>query len=321
MPESLKRSRESSPDLAMNGPSSSQQVVDETKFALFPPLPPITGDIILETFTHRTLRFEGAVNADQFSDNQRLAELGDQLLKLVATNSVYHRRSPAVKAVDMSLERDILLQQSRINEWVSMYKLRDRLRYLPSEVDITTPTEGRDLFCAYAGAVFVQSGMDVVSRWLSQLLDPENIPPFSDESSSSVSSTFTDHLHITKRHRNNNNTGTPVQSSTSSSPQAPDIPPPPLPTGNPATSLIQPPTVQQNNNAFLPKFNLICSQRKINVEYLAENMGLPHAPNWVMKCMVNGIQKGQGAGSSKQIAKEAAAKEAYTAMGWANLGI
>lgn len=31
---------------------------------------------------------------------------------------------------------------------------------------------------------------------------------------------------------------------------------------------------------------------------------------------VNGIQKGVGSGSSKQVAKEEAARQAYYAMGW-----
>jgi hypothetical protein len=36
---------------------------------------------------------------------------------------------------------------------------------------------------------------------------------------------------------------------------------------------------------------------------------------------VNGIQKGQGDGASKQLAKEEAARQAYYAMGWAPVRI
>lgn len=70
--------------------------------------------------------------------------------------------------------------------------------------------------------------------------------------------------------------------------------------------------------AFLPIFNQIATQRRIPVEYPAEFSGPPHAGRWTVKCVVNGIVKGQGTGASKQLAKEQAAKLAYNAMGWAN---
>lgn len=36
----------------------------------------------------------------------------------------------------------------------------------------------------------------------------------------------------------------------------------------------------------------------------------------MMNCVVNGICKGTGRGSSKQLAKEEAARQAYASMGW-----
>lgn len=101
-----KRSREPSsvkiPVSAATRNSSPTHMSEEALTSL-PPLPQITGDIILETFTHRSLRFEGAYNADQFSDNERLAELGDKVLQLVATNTVYHRRNPYAKASEIAV--------------------------------------------------------------------------------------------------------------------------------------------------------------------------------------------------------------------------
>ena len=42
---------------------------------------------------------------------------------------------------------------------------------------------------------------------------------------------------------------------------------------------------------------------------------------WITIIVVNGVLKGEGQGSSKQIAKEAAARQAYYAMGWAIYGV
>lgn len=40
----------------------------------------------------------------------------------------------------------------------------------------------------------------------------------------------------------------------------------------------------------------------------------------IMLIVVSGIEKGRGQGASKQIAKEAAAKQAYINMGWGGYG-
>ena len=36
---------------------------------------------------------------------------------------------------------------------------------------------------------------------------------------------------------------------------------------------------------YLASFNQKCAQQHLNVEYIAENQGLPHAPNWVVNCV------------------------------------
>jgi hypothetical protein len=73
----------------------------------------------------------------------------------------------------------------------------------------------------------------------------------------------------------------------------------------------------QPSTTFLPLFNQTATQRRLIVEYPSEFSGPAHAGRWTVKCLVNGIVKGQGQGSSKQLAKEEAAKQAYYAMGWA----
>lgn len=37
--------------------------------------------------------------------------------------------------------------------------------------------------------------------------------------------------------------------------------------------------------AFLPAFNQRCAQQHLRVEYTAENLGLAHAPLWVVRCV------------------------------------
>ncbi|KAF9447800.1 hypothetical protein P691DRAFT_706120 [Macrolepiota fuliginosa MF-IS2] len=70
------------------------------------------------------------------------------------------------------------------------------------------------------------------------------------------------------------------------------------------------------NAPFLPMFNQTASQRGVKVDYQAEFSGPSHAGQWTVQCIVNGIRKGEGKGSSKQIAKEEAARQAYYSMGW-----
>ena len=87
--------------------SSSRQVSEDTLVNL-PPIPPIYGDVILETFTHKSLRFGGSYDNSQLNDNERLSELGRSVLNLVAINSVYHRQNPTFKASDFAVRIRLL---------------------------------------------------------------------------------------------------------------------------------------------------------------------------------------------------------------------
>ena len=124
---------------------------------------------------------------------------------------------------------------------------------------------------------------------------------------------------------------------------------PPQPAGTPLKSQPPPPTTKppplppapnQPQISYLPLFNQTASQRRLGVEYTTQFFGPPHAGKWHVKCLggflpstvvsastvltdnsidptiVNGVEKGQGSGPSKQLAKEEAAKQAFYAMGW-----
>jgi hypothetical protein len=99
--------------------------------------------------------------------------------------------------------------------------------------------------------------------------------------------------------------------------QQPYHPQPFSPYGSSAQAQSNSPAPTQSTATFLPMFNQMATQRRLMVEYPAEFSGPAHAGRWTVKCLVNGIVKGQGQGSSKQLAKEEAAKLAYYAMGWA----
>lgn len=59
-----------------------------------PPLPRIEGDVdlMLDVYTHSSLRFGGAPMNDDYGDTERLAELGAKVLELTVTNQLFLHR-------------------------------------------------------------------------------------------------------------------------------------------------------------------------------------------------------------------------------------
>jgi len=142
---------------------------------------------------------------------------------------------------------------------------------------------------------------DTLARFQSQFADT---PTFSQPSPRANQPS--PYMSGTTNSFSNNNGSAPTSAGAplKTQPPPPTTKPPPLPpTPNPQVS-------------FLPLFNQTASQRRLGVEYTAEFFGPPHAGKWHVKCLVNTVEKGQGTGSSKQLAKEEAAKTAYYAMGW-----
>jgi len=315
------RSFNSNP-LSSNSPSHSTPTLSTPRkrtrsFTMdtIPSLPKITGDIILEVFTHRTLRFPGAPPAsEEYGDNERLAELGAKALDTAVTYALFCKR-PMLTAAELKTEAAEVISDSNVDHWLTVYRLRDKVRCTPDVVSgLKSPQEGRLLFTSYVGAVFAQCGMVAVQGWISQLIEPPpeksndpdllfkrvkneptplGIPPQQPPLSSPAYA-----LH--QAHYN------PSIPSYSQMPPQPSQPPPPLPN-----------TPQNQPISFLPMFNQTANQRRLGVEYQAQFFGPPHAGRWTVKCMVNGLEKGQGTGSSKQLAKEEAARQAFYAMGWA----
>ena len=67
-----------------------------------PDIPRLSGDIILEVFTHRSIRFAGAPLNEEYGDNDRLALLGEKAFNLAITDAMFRKR-PMLKADELDV--------------------------------------------------------------------------------------------------------------------------------------------------------------------------------------------------------------------------
>ncbi|KAF5352755.1 hypothetical protein D9756_006062 [Leucocoprinus leucothites] len=403
-----------------------------------PRLPKIGADLVLEVYTHESLRPPNTTKPEDFLDNRRLAKLGEKVLDTAVTLALL-KKQPFLSGED--IEGGMILVQDQmqrivnndvIQGWVKSYSMASRIicraEYKSKR---EAPEECRRVFCAYVGAVFRQSGQDVVGKWIELLVQyheqqgtstpttatsssgagaagtGSDVPPAkkikneptnssltsfaalsptpssvstSTSTSNTTSSSATTQAysptapylngsqqpypstyparqmppHMSNRpsmYQNTNNGGGTSSSSGGGSLSAPSSqmgnlnalfqsltklsqsPHLRAVTANqaqqaqkshastgygPVTSTHRPnPLAPATPNApFLPMFNQSAAQRGVKVDYSAEFEGPAHAGQWSVECLVNGIPKGKGKGSSKQIAKEEAARQAYYSMGW-----
>ncbi|KAI6118994.1 hypothetical protein EV401DRAFT_1965177 [Pisolithus croceorrhizus] len=275
-----------------------------------PTLPKLSGMLVLEVFTHRSLRL--ACHAS-YGDNERLTVLGQHVLEMIITQLLFTRK-PKLKRENIEVLRRALLSDEIIDVWSRLYRLRDELRYDSSfQSSVDEPEQGRSLFLAYLGATFEEHGLVEVEKWirlLFQLTCCSGKRLKVEEASQGPSGLSLNFVPLGKSSvRCSCET---LQSLFHAPPPIPPPPPPPMRSFSP-----NPLAPAQPNLAFLPLFNQTAAQRGMSVEYPATFTGPPHAGRWHVMCKVNGIEKGKGTGSSKQLAKEQAARMAYFAMGWA----
>lgn len=194
---------------------------------------------------------------------------------------------------------------------------------------LSTFQEARSIFTSYVAGVMVDSGMDVLQEWIDKLVDtvlllsqPPTAPPLQHANASPPS----------KRIRNDGSTTEPpifFGSQPPSSPPKHDLLPR-APSLAPRSQFPNPLAPAQPHLPFLPLFNQTAAQRRVTVEYPADSSGPAHALRWTVQCVgtclhrrcsyplssiifsVNGILKGVGTGTSKQIAKEEAARQGYS---------
>ncbi|EAU85958.1 hypothetical protein CC1G_02981 [Coprinopsis cinerea okayama7 len=296
--------------------------------ANLPPLPKIEGDVelLLDVFTHKSLRMTGAPLNEDYGDTDRLAELGAYVLQMVVATHWFHAKNPSLPADQLSARIKESLSDTTVDTWMNAYGLKTKLRIAPSEMErsMNSSTEMRKVFETYVGAVYFRNrnGLKEIQQWISRLIDPngatailEDMPTHRTASPPVPSSPPAAQRYV------------PMQFAP---PPQPMAPPPPMPPGTPYgrgptgfaqgahgmhTTTGQGHVVQQNL-VTVALMNQKAAQNGVHVTYPAEQSGPPHAPLWHVRCCLNGKEYGRGTGRSQKIAKEEAARQAWTAMGW-----
>ncbi|KAG6817954.1 hypothetical protein H0H87_012422 [Tephrocybe sp. NHM501043] len=264
-----------------------------------PPLPKIDGDtdIILDVYTHRSLRPNLVMN-DDYGDTDRLAEFGDRILRLAVTYHYFSKR-PMLQANEIRERSESALSNERLQGWLESYGLISKLRWAPG-TDVVNSPDVRPSITTHSGAILISHQRK--SNWISQLIDPaeKGIPPphqWAPEASC-----------IPPPQPAWNLAAQPPQPP---QPSQPSSPPPPLPSEY-LTTISAP----SSNLVTLALVNQTAVQRGVTLEYSAGHVGPPHQPTWTVRCLVNGAEQGRGVGKSQKLAKEEAARQAWVRMGW-----
>lgn len=183
----------------------------------------------------------------------------------------------------------------------------------------------RRYFHTYIGALYIRNGYPAIQAWISQLIDPsvevnlpDPSPPVEQHQAPAYQAQSPSQPYV-------GGYAAPQPQFPTYAPP-PTLPPPPLPTA--------PPTFAASNASLvtLALVNQTAAQRGYTVTYPATQEGPSHQPTWTVRCcskppflflsvvsnvhLVNGKESGIGVGKSQKIAKEAAARQAWTTMGW-----
>jgi len=129
-----------------------------------PDLPYLDAAIALDVYAHSSLHYVGKPINEEYGDNERLAILGETVLSMAVTQSLFYKKplkSAAAIAVRLSFEADfvgwivialcfycyflMLIQEERqlvtsdanIHIWVEAYKMKSRLAFAPSALEAT----------------------------------------------------------------------------------------------------------------------------------------------------------------------------------------
>jgi len=246
-----------------------------------PPFPPIPGDhdIVVDIWCHPSLQNGGdLVLNEEYGNTQRLEKLGAKVFDLAMTRHWFSKK-PMLSPEEIGKKDLSSISEDTLLNWKTGYDLTRKIRVAPSSADdLNSPSETRRFFCTYVGALYIRAGLDVVQDWVSRLIDPEVVKqePFPPPFGA---------------------------------PAPPPGSPPPLPSGPPRDR-------GSNNPISLALVNQIAAQKHVALTYKAEKEGPDHQLTWTVRCSVNGVERGYGVGSSQKVAKEDAARQVYSSMGW-----
>lgn len=237
-----------------------------------PELPYLDASIALDVYAHSSLHYEGKPVNEEYGDNKRLAILGEAVLSMAVTQSLFCRK-PLKSAEAIVAEGQTMTSDATIHIWVEAYKMKTHLAFAPSALEETkTEAASRALLTSYLGAVYYRYGLSQIQAWIDRLIDPD-------------------------------------QPATHPCPTQPSQLPPALPGSPQQTQFIN--SAQDN---ILATFNQKLQQKGFTADWSAESTGPAHALRWTVKCIVNGVERGQGTGRNQNLARKEAAKIAFANM-------
>jgi hypothetical protein len=104
-------------------------------------LPPLHGDILLEVFTHKSLRHSALPN-DEYGDNERLAELGHQVFDLAVTYCLFLKR-PMLTAQEMQARLNLQTTSHGSVELQICLRFKRATTYMRSTYRLKKPASSR----------------------------------------------------------------------------------------------------------------------------------------------------------------------------------
>ncbi|KAJ7786130.1 ribonuclease III domain-containing protein [Mycena metata] len=139
------------------------------------PLPKLSGDTLLEVFTHPSLRR----NDQEPFDNERLSLLGEKVFEMVLTQAFFDQR-PLLSVSEITTRRSQFLSDN-VPLLVRAYGLLAHLRCHPDKLPmLETPEEICSILHAYIGGIYIDLGDDplqeLVKSWTNNLLDSTEVP-------------------------------------------------------------------------------------------------------------------------------------------------
>ncbi|KXN89461.1 Ribonuclease 3 [Leucoagaricus sp. SymC.cos] len=147
--------------------------------ANFPPLPEIkNASIRQQVFTHRSLHgrpthvFEDHPN-DLSPDNEKYEHLGDAVLGLSVT-SLLMEMYPGLRVGPSTKVRAMVVGNSTLAEISMKYQLPMRLRLHAAQAIAlrASHTIQADVFESFVGGLYLDQGLEVIRAWLDKLLGP-----------------------------------------------------------------------------------------------------------------------------------------------------
>jgi len=246
-----------------------------------PHLPSIDDpNIYLDVLTHSSLVHGGTIPNEDYGDNTRLQQLGESALTLAVTDRLFSLR-PMLPSQDILAKKQEYLSDENIDNWVEAYGLKSRLVCHPDvRNEINTPYESKVLLHTYIGAVYYKKGLGPIAEWVKRIVE---------------------------------------SSADSASPPRPAYPIPPS-SSPPAF----PPSSPGTSQTVLARFNETANKARRQIDWECKSEGASHTLLWTVSCLINHPAEGQnekvlvgtGQGSSKNAAKENAARVASGTLGW-----